>query len=154
MADDGVTKNLFTHAISNALGEGIEETAEEALADISKVLANGVYWATGSKTHLRPTWEDEEGNINIMNTLNDYALNFVGGVIGGGIGNLLPAYREAKRIKNLNENNSAYQELLYYIREGKADEIKAVANKMVLGNKELSIFRTEDGYQPAKPGDN
>lgn len=154
MADDGVTKNLFTHAISNALGEGFEETAEAALADISKVLANGVYWATGSKTYLKPTWEDEEGNINIMNTLNEYALNFVGGVIGGGIGNLLPAYREAKRIKNLNENNSAYQELLYYVREGKADEIKAVANKMVLGNKELSIFRTEDGYQPAKPGDN
>jgi hypothetical protein len=108
MADTGTSKILATHMISNALGEGIEETAEEALADISKVLANGVYWATGSKTHLRPTWEDEEGNINIMHTLSDYALNFVGGVIGGGLGNLLPAYREASRIKNLHDKNSAY----------------------------------------------
>ena len=154
MADTGTSKILATHMISNALGEGIEETAEEALADISKVLANGVYWATGSKTHLRPTWEDEEGNINIMHTLSDYALNFVGGVIGGGLGNLLPAYREASRIKNLHDKNSAYQELLYYLREGKGDEIKQIASKMQLGNKDLSIFRNEDGYLPAQKGDN
>lgn len=154
MADTGTSKILATHMISNALGEGIEETAEEALADISKVLANGVYWATGSKTHLRPTWEDEEGNLNIMHTLSDYALNFVGGVIGGGLGNLLPAYREASRIKNLHDKNSAYQELLYYLREGKGDEIKQIASKMQLGNKDLSIFRNEDGYLPAQKGDN
>lgn len=150
----GTGKIMASHMISNALGEGVEEVSEEALQDFSKVLANGIYWATGSKTHLRPTWEDEEGNFNLMNTINDYALNFVGGFIGGGIGNLNPTFREANRIKKLSEDSSAFQEMLYYLREGKADEFKEIASKMQLGDSNLSVVRNGYGYEQGTSDNN
>jgi hypothetical protein len=62
--------------IANALGEGVEETSEELLYDLSKTTANFLYTLSGSDTKLT-TWD---------NVPSRYALSFVGGVIGGGLG--------------------------------------------------------------------
>lgn len=146
----GELHSMPVHMLSNALGEGFEEVSEEMLQDFSKALANGAFYLSGSKTHLRPTWEDENNKFSykqfITGTLNDYALNFVGGFIGGGIGNIMPTYREALNVKKMKNTDEAYKTLLYYIREGKANEIKDVARKMTLGDKNNSLQIDGTGF--------
>lgn len=126
------------HLFANAIGEGFEETSEEMLQDFAKSIYNVYSYLSGSESHIRPTWEDEEGNINIMNTLNDYALNFVGGFIGGGIGQMHQSYKQARSITNLGPNSSAFQELLYLVRNGQADDIIKTSKKMMLADPNLS----------------
>lgn len=134
-----------THLFANAIGEGVEEVSEELLQDLSKSLANVAYYMKGSDVNLKPTWISEDGSVNLLNTLNDYALNFVGGFIGGGIGQMHQSYKDARKIKNLSESNSAFQELVYLIKEGKSDEIIKTANKMLLGDPNLSPSLNSDG---------
>lgn len=153
--DEDTGKVLAKHVVSNALGEGIEETTEQAWLDISKSLFNFSYDLFGSDTYLRPTWRDPNGNLNITNTLNDYALNFVGGAIGGGLGNLLPSFREASKISNISNNKEAYQELLYHIREGNANKLKKVASEMQLGDPTKGTSILDDyTYSEATESDN
>jgi len=80
------TLKLATPAmVSNALGEGFEETSEELLYDITKTLANLGYRLAGSDTQLT-AWD---------NVPSRYALSFVGGVIGGGLGQARSEFRNA-----------------------------------------------------------
>ena len=132
--DENTGKVLAKHMVSNSLGEGFEETVEQAWLDIAKSIYNFVGELRGDENTLRQTWRNPDGSLNIANTLNDYALNFVGGLIGGGLGNLKLSFKESQNIANLNDSKAAYQELLYHIREGNGTKLKEVASKMQLGD--------------------
>ena len=86
VSEDGTGKILVSHLFANALGEGIEEVSEEVIRDASKAIANAAAYISGSDVHMRPTYETETGEFSLSGMLNDYALNFVGGFIGGGLG--------------------------------------------------------------------
>ena len=132
--DENTGKVLAKHMVSNSLGEGFEETVEQAWLDIAKSIYNFVGELRGDENTLRQTWRNPDGSLNLANTLNDYALNFVGGLIGGGLGNLKLSFKESQNIANLNDSKAAYQELLYHIREGNGTKLKEVASKMQLGD--------------------
>lgn len=152
--DQSTGKTLGKHMISNSLGEGFEETVEQAWLDMSRSIFNFTDSLLGGDTYLRPTWRDKEGNLNLLNTLNDYALNFVGGVIGGGLGNIHLSFNEAKNITALNSDVSAYQELLYHIREGRAQDIIKIGKKMQLSNPNLGIKLDGSTLSEATESDN
>jgi hypothetical protein len=146
----GTGKRMGVHMLSNALGEGFEEVSEEALQDFSKALFNASRYLAGDSTRLTPTWQGEDGKFNLMNTLNDYALNFVGGFIGGGIGNFKTVYNQATKMPDFSGDDgrkNAFKELVYYIREGKGNEIKSLASKLRLGdaNKSVEIVPLSQG---------
>lgn len=153
--DETTGKVLAKHMISNSLGEGIEETVEQTWLDMSRSIFNFTDNLLGGETYLKPTWRDKEGNLTLLNTLNDYALNFVGGMIGGGLGNLRLSINEAKNITALNSDSSAFQELVYHIREGKADVLKKIANNLQLGDNNLGTQIKRDGtLEEATESDN
>ena len=81
-----VLGETFGSVVSNMLSEGVEETSEELLADLSKALFTAAYQLGGSKTDLHA----------FENVFNRYALSFVGGTVGGGIAGGLPGYRAAR----------------------------------------------------------
>jgi hypothetical protein len=97
-AADGTLKMTSKALIANALGEGTEEVSEELLYDFTKALYNNtVFKLTGNNTKLSSFDGvfDDRGVDGLGDLFNRYALNFVGGVIGGGLGEALPTYREA-----------------------------------------------------------
>jgi hypothetical protein len=61
-----------------------------------------------------------------------YAMSFVGGAIGGGLGELIPNYKKARM---MSQDRAAFSELIYAISEGKGKELIDTANKMRLGDK-------------------
>lgn len=126
------------HMIANAMGEGIEEVSEELLADFSKSLFNASAWLRGDESRLN-AWE---------NMSNRYGLSFVGGVIGGGLGQALPSYQEARKLKDL-DKTGAFQELVHMVKEGKAGDLLAEADRMQLGDQfrsaKKAVVYGEDG---------
>jgi hypothetical protein len=74
--------------------------------------------------------------------LDRYTLSFVGGAIGGGIGQI---HESVKSARNIASSKSSVQELIYAINEGKADELVKMADKMELASKNLSAKRLTDG---------
>lgn len=139
-----------SHLIANALGEGVEETSEELLLDLSKTLFNASTWITGSKSHLNAFNRDESGKIQWDSLLNRYGLSFVGGLIGGGLGQALPGYQEALKIKQMDQQ-SAWQEMVYLIKEGKGEELKDLVRKMPIGNEYLGITTDAQGNFETNP---
>lgn len=158
-------KEVTASQFANAIGEGTEEAVEEALFDLSKGLSNGIHKLFGSNVHMQTNWEDEEGNFNLIGGLNDYALNFVGGLIGGGLGEALPEFRNAMKYNSYINDNSlsaderrkaAYQELVGIIRAGKKNQFMKVINQMTFSNPYLSATKNlidEDGNTLSLPGD-
>lgn len=129
----GSGKLFGQSVLANALGEGIEEVSEEALQDATKTIYNLCGWISGDNK-LERTWDREGG---FKNTLNDYALNFVGGFIGGGLGQVKQHYQSAKNIMNMNKD-SAFEQLVYEVREGHGNELKKIAKKMNFGSNDLT----------------
>lgn len=153
----------FRNATANALGEGVEEVSEEILYDISKGLYNAASYLMNSDSKLESNWRDKEGNWTFSKALNDYALNFVGGFIGGGLGQALPEFRAAMKMKkNFDSGNiesdrsAAWQELISIVREGKAEDFKKVYRKMNLGNQYLSATEVDEygNYQQGTTNNN
>lgn len=142
--DENTGKVLAKHMVSNSLGEGFEEVTEQAWLDIAKTIYNFVGELRGDETTLRQTWRNPDGSLNLLNTLNDYTLNFVGGLIGGSLGNLKLSFNEARNITNLDSSKAAYQELLYHIREGNGNKLKEVASKMQLGDPTKGTAKIND----------
>lgn len=136
---------------ANALGEGIEETSEELLYDVTKSIYNAYFWLTDDKQRYT-AWND-------MGTR--YSMSFLGGLLGGGLfagtesfSNFGPNGALAKM-----DNKSAQQNLLYLLREGKRDEIEKQVNKMNFGDKNLSATQLlgsdfESGFAPGTATDN
>ena len=139
------TGTFLKHTFANSLGEGVEEVSEELLLDFSRSLFNAAAELRGDDTRLK-AWE---------NMGDRYALSFVGGFIGGGIGQALPNYRAAQQIKKIN-SESAWQELVYMVREKQGMDLIKTANKMTLGSKNLSPvdpIELEDGTVQYRPTD-
>lgn len=126
------TKKGIKAVAANALGEGIEESTEELLYDLSKSMFNAISWLSGSDTNLT-AWDD-------MGTR--YSLSFVGGLIGGGLFQGTRPFKDLKNISNMTYNQ-AYQELVYLLREGKIDKFLNTMDKMTIGRKNLSATKGE-----------
>lgn len=146
-------KNDFTQAakmtvraaISNALGEGVEETSEELLYDMAKALANVGYALSGKQTRLSAF---DGGDLNSI--FNRYALSFVGGTIGGGLGEALPEYRAANRLNQMSLDD-ANNQLIQIVKEGKADEFVKTINSVTWAPTDVGFDMDADGnFKPVK----
>lgn len=152
-AADGTLKMTSKALIANALGEGTEEVSEELLYDFTKALYNNtVFKLTGNNTKLSSFDGvfDDRGVDGLGDLFNRYALNFVGGVIGGGLGEALPTYREASQFKNM-DKQQAYEALVQLVKEGYGEDFKKVVNKSTWAPKDLSYDMDESGnFKPAE----
>ena len=142
---NSTAKALALSIGSNAIGEGLEEVSEEVWFDLAKTFYNAA-----AKMHLTATGAtmNIEGD-NLEDIFNRYALNFVGGLMGGAIAVGLPGFQQG--VKNMLGTNmdrkQAYQELVAIIRNNKKDEFLKTASKLVLNDPNLSArkFETKDG---------
>ncbi len=137
-------------AFFNALGEGTEEVTEELLADFSKQCFNTIEWLRGKDTKL-DAWD--KGNIETL--LQRYAMNFVGGFIGGGIAGFNLDNRKAIKALDNMTFDQAMQEIMYMCRNGEIKNFLKQVDKMdFLGDKNKSatkMIETVNGWEAA-PG--
>lgn len=133
-------KGLVGQVISGGLGEGVEEMAEEFLADFSKSCFNTVQWLKGTDKRMT-AWE---------NMGDRYLMSLLGGAVGGG---LTAAGTNFKLNNTSMSSEQAMQELIYMLREGKKDELFKTLDKMNLANPYLqSESETQtDGTVVFKP---
>ena len=132
MLDSAPIGKIFAkQVIANALGEGTEEASEELLYDMSKTLFNLSSWFAGSDKRMT-AFDAQNGDFSKIpwdQVLNRYALNFVGGVIGGGLGQALPNYRASASLKNMS-TEQAWQMAVNLVRENKTDDFIKTIDKM------------------------
>ena len=124
LGSNPVLGETFGSVLSNMLSEGVEETSEELLADLSKALFTAAYQLGGSETDLHA----------FENVFDRYAMSFIGGTVGGGIAGGLPGYRAA-RYNNSMDGKQATRELVDIVQQGKAEEFLATADKMTISDK-------------------
>ena len=129
--------------VSNALGEGVEETSEELLYDLSKTVYNFIHQLNGD-SHRLTAWDDVG---------NRYALSFVGGVIGGGLGQARSEFRNAAALTDMSQKE-AFNELIEIVKEHKEDDFLKIINKVKWAPDNLSIKTDENGnYKPLEDND-
>lgn len=121
--------------LGKAAGEGIEEVSEELAADLSKQLGQiAGQFGYASQTDYG-AWE---------NWFDRYAMNFLGGAVGGGIFYGVDVYQN--RGRNAKELNN---DMIYLIRNGKKDELISEIGKLKdkgqLASTKLSWHRNEQG---------
>lgn len=148
---DSVLTSASKMTLSSMLSEGIEETSEELLLDLSKTLFNVANDLRGDDTKFDDAWQ---------NMATRYGMSFIGGTIGGGIATALPGYRAARqsikdKVSNSQSNSDSYKQLVHLIANGQQEEFIKTFNKMDLGNRYLStrIIKNSDGtisYEAAK----
>lgn len=128
--------------LANGLGEAVEETSEELLADFSKACFNFVNDLRGDSTRLDAFgYSYETGEFNMTDLLNRYGLSAVGGFGGGfAFGGLRRNYQQLKRISNM-DHQQAIQEIIYRARNGKLDELIKDINRYQLANRHLSAYK-------------
>lgn len=156
LQESSIAQGMMKTAAAHALGEGIEETSEELLLDLSKSLFNAGAWMAGSDSRLE-AWD---------NMADRYGMSFVGGLIGGGLGTGLSrdTFKQFQSMKNM-DKTQAFQELVHIVKEGQGTEFLNTANKLPLGNKDLTfsgegeIVTGENGsseyvFQQGNPKDN
>lgn len=122
---------------ANALGEGIEETSEELLYDVTKGIFNAYYDLTGE--NLRYKTFDDMGER--------YGMSFFGGMLGGGLfsaTNNFKAFGKNGPIANM-DYKSANEHIMFLIRNKQKDLILKELNKGTYGNKNLSTQVLNDG---------
>lgn len=148
-------KALGSASIAGGLGEGVEETTEELLADFSKACYNTVNWLRGEDVRLSSfgfSWENGKRNFNGQELFDRYSMSFLGGIVGGGLTNLGTNYN----ITSFQYTpESAKRELVYMARQGQLDEIRRVVSKMKgLGNPNQSAteFEQVGNINVMKPG--
>lgn len=114
-------KGLVGSVISGGLGEGVEEMAEEFLADFSKSCFNTVQWLAGTDKRMT-AWD---------NMSDRYLMSLVGGAVGGG---LTAAGTDFKISTSAMSSEQAMQEMIFMLRENKKDELFKTLNKMTLAD--------------------
>ena len=119
---------------SHALGEGVEETSEELLADFSKACFNITQWLQGDDTRMSA----------FENIADRYGMSFLGGMVGGGINTPFKYY---KSLSNDLTYNQAVQKLIYKVRNGEINDFYKTLDKVDLASKNLSsrIASDENG---------
>ena len=128
----------------NALGEGLEEVSEEFWLDLAKSLYNGA-----SKLGLTATNQTMEAfdDGDLAKLASRYALNFTGGVIGGGVAVGLPGFTGG--IKDMlgtdMSRKQAYQELVALVRNGKKEELFKTIDKLEIADSNLAASHEGQG---------
>lgn len=142
--DEKLGKKLSQFAIANALAEGVEETTEELLLDISKALFNASAYLRG-----------DESRFNLFeNAFDRYSMSFVGGMLGGGLFSLTPDLKAAYSQTIDMSSDQASKELLFKVKNGEKDKIIKQIRKLNFGSEYLSpeIYTDEKGNKTYKPG--
>lgn len=133
----GLQKSEFVRA---SVAEGVEETMEEAVADISKAFTEGLN-AIGLKV------TDPNKNLQFNWSLEDiaarYGMSFVGGTIGGALFQANHAWETRNVPKWIKDaDNSDLSKLTYLVAQGRGQEIKdyykKLKNQGLLGDPNLS----------------
>lgn len=142
---DSVLASASKMTVSSMLSEGIEETSEEALLDISKTLFNAANALRGDDTRFDDAWRD---------MATRYGMSFIGGTVGGGIATALPGYKAARSGRTI-KDSEAYKHLVNIVQNGQAQEFIDTVNKMELGNRYLSTVTVQnsDGTTSYKPAE-
>lgn len=128
LINNRVGKGLANYAIGNALSEGVEETTEELLVDLTKQIYNIGLDLSGSDNRLT-AWD---------NMFDRYTMSFVGGAIGGGLFSLTKDLRNAYSALQDMQRTTAQQELVAYLREGKKDQLIKEIRKTNFNTSALS----------------
>lgn len=130
---DNVLVSTTKNMLANGLGEGVEEVSEEALFDAAKVLSN--YLMGKDKFH---TINDESGG----DISNRYALNFLGGMLGGSGTVALPGFKEARAaLANPMTQEEALHRFVQIASDKEASaELEKVIDKMTFADKDLSAI--------------
>lgn len=118
-----------------ALGEGLEEVAEELVSDTSKSIGE----LAGKLGYFSQTdygaWD---------NAFDRYAMSFLGGAVGGGMFYGV----EAVQNRNNKATKDFQNDLTYLLRQGKKGEILAEIDRLKkdgeLGSRNLSFRTTQD----------
>jgi hypothetical protein len=97
------------------VGEGVEEVSEEVLADAVRAMHDLGNWSSGKM-------------FTTENALDRYAMNFIGGMIGGGVNGLTTDFSVFNRMAGLSAQDSLKQ-LIYKINNGEKDEILKTIEK-------------------------
>ena len=145
--ETGAFKKTLSANIANGLGEGFEEVSEEALADVVRVSHDLVNWLTDGK---------QKDMLNMDGWQTRYAMNFIGGLIGGGTHSVLQNYNTFNTFNNL----SSQEAMKYVINEFRQDggkELFETLEKTDFGDKNLSTELITDengvvGYARAEKG--
>lgn len=121
------------NASVGAVGEGVEEVTEEFLADAFRTMADLAHWT-------------DTDMLKTDNILDRYGMNFIGGLIGGGVNGLNTDFSAFKRINNMT-SEQAMKELIYKINNGDLKEIMNSINNNKWGNTNLSdrVIQEENG---------
>lgn len=150
----GLLKAGAGSVFAGALAEGTEETAEEVLADFSRVLFNGLQRLKGNdKVQMTAPFSPESGMFD------RYVLSFLGGFVGGGVSSAAMDFSEARRNINM-DYNKAMQEIIYMARNNDLGQIYKILDKEEIGNSKLSASKfdkDEDGtiiWKQAEGNDN
>ena len=121
----------ITNATVVGAGEGIEEVTEEFLADAIRGIHDLATWATRSS---------DKRMFSTENILDRYAMNFIGGLIGGGVNGATIDFKTFNKVAGLSPEASM-RELIYKLNNGEYNEIKEIINKNTWGNKNLSATK-------------
>lgn len=120
------SSSLVGQAVAGALGEGVEETAEELLGDFAKQCYNTYQWLQGEDKKVS-AWE---------NMFDRYTMSLIGGSIGGGLTavgtNFKTAFTPPKK-------EEAMQQLVYMLREGEGSNIRKAIEKIQFNNQNESF---------------
>ena len=125
-------KRLLPSMFAHAAGEGIEEVSEEVLADFSKSCFNVTQWLQGDDTRLS-AWD---------NIPERYGMSLFGGAIGGAINAPFIDYKPLKDYQNMSYN-SAIQNIIYDIKNGKIDSFLKTLDSTKIGNPNIQIQNSD-----------
>ena len=138
---------LSQFAIANAFGEGVEETTEELLADMSKSLFNAGAEIFGSDSRFTSQW---------TNMFDRYSMSFFGGMLGGGLFSMTKDLKNAYKYTMNMDKEQATKEMITMIRDGKKEDLFKQIDKSTFASEYLSLDRAENedsGFLPAEKGE-
>lgn len=140
---EGLLKAGFGSLLAGGLAEGTEETTEEVLADISRILFNGLQsLKRNDSVRMQKPWEDDH-------LFDRYSMSFLGGLIGGGVSSAATDFRQTRSNANM-DYNQAVQQLIWKARNNDLDGLFKILDKEQIGNKTLSATQFEEDENGTK----
>lgn len=129
----GWNKAAIQSTLTAGLAEGTEEVSEEVLSDFSKAIFNTIEDLSGKK-------QGHFDNILENGWQTRYAMNFLGGALGGGIANAKMDFSMAKDYSDMTFDK-AVQTLVSMDRNDNLKSFRKDMNKTTIGNKNLSATK-------------
>ena len=140
------SENIVGATLAGGLGEAVEETAEEFLADVWHGVYNLGKWLSDDDSRMSSfgfNWKNGEREWDPSEMIDRYGMSFLGGLLGGSITNIGTAYNINKNISNW-DSMQAYQHIVNAARNGELDAIRKETNKYVDANDVLAAVPTRD----------